>query len=427
MFKLAAAFCLAFLLIFALPGARATEPNLQTPIGHIVIIMEENHSFDNYFGTFPGANGIANAPSWAQQKAYHTRVTLDPCECYPTGYYNGTNWTWPNSDDFGYYNGSDIPEYWSWAKQFVLFDNYYSSFMGPTLPNHLFLIAGQNGGDTDDLQEGGNGNLKLPTIFNEINQAHLSWAYYADTAMVANNWDPLPLMGNRSYLAHLHPHWQILRDIASGNLANVSWVMPMGDAESEQAPYPPKDGVEDTTTLVRSLQASKYWNSTAILLTFDESGGFYDHVVPPKVDGQQLGFRVPLIMLSPWAKRGMIDHTLADHTSTLAFIESVFGLPCLSRDCHMSNLFDALDFRPSVSYSSGAGVLTVVTGRFQNATVWVGGKNSLSQFTALVHSPIVNGSATFALTLQPGTCNVVVIILSSGIPVDPEYSYNVTL
>ena len=423
------ALLIALLIVAGSPGAKAGLPRFQTPIAHIVVIMQENHSFDNYFGTFPGANGLSKAPAWAQAKAFHARAALDPCECYPSGYYNGTNWTWPAADNFGYYNGSDIPVYWQWARQYVLLDNYYASFMGPTLPNHLFLVAGQNGGITNDLRSGINGNPVLPTIFNLLSVAHLTWAYYADTSSgvyaAANNWDPLPLMGNESYLNHLFPRSQTLQDLASGNLPNVSWVMPFNETASEHPVVMPGQGMKQTALLVNAIMDSKYWNSTAILLTWDESGGFYDHVVPPMIQGHQVGFRVPLLVISPWAEQGMIDHTLADHTSTLAFIESVFGLPCLARDCHMQNLFEAFDFRPSVHYDPG--VLAITAGRHKNATIWVGLRNNLDQFVNVESSPLFNGSALFPLNLQRGSYTVVVILLVNQVPIDAGFEYSLTV
>ena len=132
-----------------------------------------------------------------------------------------------------------------------------------------------------------------------------------------------------------------------------------------------------------------------------------------------------MIIISPWVERGMVDHTLADHTSTLAFIESIFGLHCLARDCRMSNLFEAFDFRPTVSYSSG--LFTVVAGRYQNATVWVGWRNLNDQFVALKHSPIVDGSASIPIVFPTGSYRVVVIVLVNYVAIDPEFHYNMTL
>ncbi len=198
---------------------RPALPSDPSAIKHVVVMVEENHTFDNYFGTFPGANGIAgatpqpstNSPS-AQLVAPYTIDTTTIAQdlshtwasahqAYDSGKMDGFVIASDLNLSMGYFSPSLIPYYWDYASQFVLLDNFFSSVMGPSLPNHLYLIAGQSGGLTSDSSSGVinfesssiyNNTFYFKTIMDELDANLISWRYYAGFYSFLNNWNPLP-------------------------------------------------------------------------------------------------------------------------------------------------------------------------------------------------------------------------------------------
>jgi phospholipase C len=333
------------LLVAAAPATRASQPRGISGIDHVVVIMQENHSFDNYFGTFPGANGIQNAPDAAKaQLHWITSVTKDPCHlapCMQRYYDDGKMDGWTQPEQYGYYNATSIGYYWGLASNYTLFDNYFQGFMGPSLPNRITLLAGSNYGDTNDTQQFNGGHVNK-TVFDLLNHAGVSWGYYDGFCCALNDDDPLPLFANTTASAYT----DVYTAIYNHTLPQVSYVMPASEFTSEHAPQNVTAGEMEVKTLIDTIQRSPYWQSTAILLTWDESGGYYDHVAPPNAT---YGPRVPLIIVSPYAKHAYIDDTFSSHSSILSFIEAVFGLPCMLEDCHSSNLLGAFDLPPPSS------------------------------------------------------------------------------
>ena len=315
--------------------------------------MQENHSFDNYFGWYPGAEGLRSAPSTVAVKLFRaSNNSFDPCHtvnCMASYYDGGKMDGFPY---YGYFAASDISYYWHLASQGVLFDNYFSDFRGPTLPNHFFLILGQTPTSQNFDNFSINTRVTSASIFDELSAAHISWTYYAGPGQGFDNYNPVPYLA--SYWAN-YDLWnrcclkgsdKFLSDLARGNLADVTWIMPEQDQLSDHPPYNLKTGQDYVQSLVSSLQQSEFWNSSVIFLTWDESGGFYDHVAP----SSGYGFRVPLLVLSPHVRQGYIDHAFSSHSSILAFIESVFGLSCIARDCQAENLLEL--FNPSTNSTS---------------------------------------------------------------------------
>jgi hypothetical protein len=264
----------------------------------------------------------------------------------------------------GYFDYRQIPYYWDYASQFVLLDNYYSSVMGPSMPNHLYLVAGQAGSMTSNARFGQinftsknihNSTFEFKPIVDELDVRHISWKYYAGGYQFLNNWNPLiafaSIKNNYSRQVNLASTEQFATDVKSGHLPSVAWVMPRADYLSEHPPYNVTAGQHETVALINSIMQSSFWNSTAIFLTWDDYGGWYDHVPPPQttengVDTFGYGFRVPCIVISPYSERHVVDHTQADHTSLLKFIETTFSLPSLTpRDSSANNLLEAFDFR----------------------------------------------------------------------------------
>lgn len=334
------------------------------PIDHIVVLYEENRTFDNYFGTYPGANGLKSnivlpvAPgSNVTVSPFHLSSTTTPdlshahstaWRAYDNGAMDGFVYAEGSSLTMGYYDGSDIPYYWDYASKYVLMDNFFSSEMGPSLPNHLYLIAGQSG---TLLENANDFSLNFTVIMDELDARGISWKYYYNGPQGYTQeglWNPLPAFesfkSNQSRFKNLAPNDQFLRDLAAGNLASVVWVMPKNE-ESEHPPSEITVGEHYIVSLVNAIMQSKYWDSTVIFLTWDDYGGWYDHVPPPQIDSFGLGFRVPCLIISPYAREGFVDDKQADFTSILRFIETRYSIPPLThRDAVTSNMLEAFDF-----------------------------------------------------------------------------------
>jgi phospholipase C len=324
------------MLLLTLPlGASASGavPNASTSsIKHIIIIEQENHTFDNFFGTFPGANGIQNDPPMVHPFPITEQVTKDlnhsweaAHDAYDNGTMNGFLAAEQTGETFGYYTQSEIPYYWSLAKGYTLFDDFFSSVMGPSLPNHVALIAAQSGG----VRANGYATFSFSPVMTELDSAGISWEYYAGYAPTFSGWNALPgfiQYNSQGWDAKLAASGQILDAIKAGNLPQVSWVMPPNDSSSDHPPYSLAAGQKWVESVVSAIQGSKYWSSSAIFLSWDDYGGWYDHVPPPQVSPNGDGFRVPLILISPFAKNGYVDHTLSDDSSLVRFIEDNFNL-----------------------------------------------------------------------------------------------------
>jgi phospholipase C len=381
---LGASFLAALLIVSALPHS-ASASTAGTPIKHVIVILQENHTFDNYFGTYPGVNGIYNvgamptapgAPPTVKPYLFTSPVVVNrEAGEQLTGNLNNS-WTAAHNayDDgkmdgfiaaqkgsnvtMGYYDYHLIPYYWDYAAQYVLFDDFFSSVMGPSLPNHIYLIAGQAGGLTIDSRDGvfnftsstvKSDDFEFESVINELEAAHVSWRYYAGGEGFLNNWNPLPAFpyveNNASLVQNIWDTGQFVNDLKNGSLPSVSWVMPDSDTVSEEPPANVTLGEQTAVSEINAVMNSQYWNSTAIFLTWDDWGGFYDHVPPPQVDQYGYGFRVPLIILSPYAKQGYVDNTQGDFTSILKFIETDFQLsPLSTRDAAANDLYGAFDF-----------------------------------------------------------------------------------
>jgi len=357
---------LALLLIspFAPVVAATTSAPSSTPIKHIFIIVQENHTFDNYFGYYPGVNGLGNALPQPNPNSTSTispfelnsaTIPKDLCHMAPCAQadFNGGRMNGFLSKDgentnmtMGYFNPDLIPYYWDYAYQYVLMDNWYTPFMGPSLPNHIYLLAGQGGGITTNNDQF---NFTFPTITTLLDAANVSWVYYAGGHASTNGWNPLP--SDLPY-RQAHPNLQGLSEttnfpfaIQEANFPSVAWLMPETDQLSEHPPYNVTTGQLSVVSEINDIMASRYWNSSAIILTWDDYGGWYDNASPPQVDQYGYGFRVPALIISPYAKQGFVDNTVSEDASTLKLIETVFHLPSLgTRDVNASDLLEAFNF-----------------------------------------------------------------------------------
>ena len=349
-------------------GARpSTEGSKQNPakgargagagaISNIVIVLQENHTFDNYFGTFPGADGTAGkgvclpeAPGSTNCVAPFHDTNLTPVDVnhnwkaahadYDGGRMDGFVYSEGNKEVMGYYDGGDLPHYWSAAEQYVLCDRYFTSVMSESAPNHLHLVAGTAGGLLDDNVPG---TLDFPPVFQGLDAKGVTWRVYGFAKWFESF---AYVQGSGKARKNFHSGSEFKKDVQSGNLAQVSWVIGApGGTE-----HPPKDiqlGSDSVASdIVNPVGTSPYWSSAAVFVTWDDYGGFYDHVPPPQVDKYGYGFRVPCLVISPYAKAGFVDSTVYDHTSILRFVEDRYGLsPLAPRDSAADGMTGAFDF-----------------------------------------------------------------------------------
>ncbi len=369
-------------------------------IKHIVIIMQENRSFDHYFGTFPGADGIPmkngvptvclNDPTTGQcvkpfhdtndidHGASHTaqaaitdiaggqmngfleelRLSRKTCK-NPTapGCSNGSN----GPDVMGWHDAREIPNYWSYAKNFVLQDHLFEPNASWSLPEHLFLISGWSAKCSSvqdpmscisDLnhpgQEPSGASAELyawTDLTYLLYKNNVSWAYYLTEGVepdcgndqmtcvqkpqklnVPGIWNPLPGFTDvhqDNQLNNIQKIDNFYIAAKSGTLPSVSWIVPEG-AISEHPPASIHAGQAYVTGVINAIMQSPDWDSTVIFLSWDDWGGFYDHVAPPVVDQNGYGLRVPGVVISPYAKHSFIDHQTLSHDAYLKFIEDIF-------------------------------------------------------------------------------------------------------
>jgi phospholipase C len=375
-------------------GPAARHPSTRWPIKHVVILMKENRSFDHLFGRFPGANGVTKG-------SYHGRrlPLRPPPDVLPTdlphhwgdghldingGLMDGYGRAGQDLTTYAYtqMEAEQLPHYWYWASRFVLCDNFFASHAGPTFPNRLYGVAGQAGGAIDIpvdvkappgkartwgcdalpsmyvvLVDPSGSRTRVPACFDFrtagdlLNERGIGWASYSATDTQAGYiWQPYAAIRHVRetdlWDRHVRAVDDLIDDIHDDLLPPVTWVQPR---------YPVSEhpglktnfclGEAWSAAVVNAIMTSPMWPTTAIFITWDEWGGFYDHVPPPRVDRFGLGIRVPLLVISPYALAGHVDRTLGEHTSILRFVEANWGLPALTgRDRRASDLSHLFDF-----------------------------------------------------------------------------------
>jgi phospholipase C len=380
-------------------------------IQHVIYIIKENRSFDSFWGTYPGANGATTAKiSTGQTITMGHQADQMPHDITGHGIfdaYTGEDGGLMDRFDlvtagstqgdylaFQQLHQSDIPNYWRYAQNFVLGDAMFSSLQGASFPNHLYTIAAQSGGVWNNtLQINGKGQIwgcdanpaaQVPamdlskivtkpfpcfdfqTLADLVEGAGLTWAYYAPQAGTAgyvfSTYDAINHIRNTSqWAAHVFPDTQFATDAAAGKLANVVWLVTTGKSSygtgggggtsvdnNEHPPGSICTGENWTVNQLNALGQGADWSSSAVFFTYDDFGGFYDHVPPPPLDIYGLGPRVPLLIISPFAKKNVVSHTTYELSSVIKFAESVFGLPSLNqRDLVANDMTDSFDFTQS--------------------------------------------------------------------------------
>ena len=382
------------------PQAAPARPSGIQQIQYVIVIMQENRSTDNLFHGLPNAD-IANSGYNSKGK----KITLTPIQLnnnydpihehpdfiaqYDGGKLDGADLVrikcgpkakhcpLPNAQ-FKYVKPTDVAPYFQMAETYGFADRMFQTNQGASFAAHQFLISGTSAPDaTSSLLASGSPNtgsagcadppdvyvqmidalgrqnlIRYPcfehaTMPDLLDNAGISWRYYAEAA--AGLWNG----PNSIYHIRMGPDWdkdvvidpeQVLSDIAKGKLASVSWVTPR-HLDSDHPGTNNGTGPSWISSIVNAVGSSPYWANSAIFITWDDWGGWYEHVAPTIINSYQYGFRVPLVIVSPYAKPGYVSHVTHDFSSTLKFIEEVYNLPSLGYgDARADDLSDCFNF-----------------------------------------------------------------------------------
>jgi phospholipase C len=367
----------------AVPHRRA----LASPIQHVVFIIQENRSFDNLFQGYPGANTASSGEDSTGKTIQLVPIPFEVSydidhdfntflDAYNNGKMNGFNLEPVGGQhgkypQYGYVPHPETKLYFEMAHQYVLADEMFPSHLDASYISHQYAIAGQanravnfpseyfgcNGQRANTIQTLTAKRTFGPTepvcqdyltLGDELDAAGLSWRYYT-YSNVDWIWDPYAsvkhIFDGPDWANVIAPETQVIGDIHAGSLANVVWVTP-SDQNSDHSGSGSAGGPDWVAGIVNAVGTSKYWDSTAIFVMWDEWGGWYDHVVPPRLDYDGLGIRVPLLAISPFAKRGHVSHVQYETGSVLRFVENQFGLSQLSASDTRANdpAVDCFDF-----------------------------------------------------------------------------------
>jgi len=371
-----------------LPNRSAPEgtSNPDIPIEHVIILMQENRSFDHYFGhlndpKYYGDEVDGLRPEMSNPRWDGTPVPVfhlnNLCSKDVEHGWDGSHRIWNNGANdgyvrenstrrqtgdraMGYYTDEDIPFYYDLANNFAIGDRHFASVLGPTIVNRFYMLAGSSYGHIKNevcsiLRD----DFDRPNIFDLLSRHGITWKYYFSDL-------PYAVFFQETFWRHLrnlHPISRYRKDLKNHRLPQVVFLETAGLWQSEHPPLDIEVGQKAVAKLVKATMNNKYyWKRSAIFFTYDEGGGFFDHVGPPaacKPDGfepklkrgnfvaefDRLGFRVPLVVVSPYAKRHYVSHEISDHTSILAFLQRKFNLPAFTkRDANASPLLDYFDF-----------------------------------------------------------------------------------
>ncbi len=384
------------------PGRPARAATGLQKIKHIIFIIKENHSFDNYFGAYPGANGATTGVvnvgggvtrtiplgAFTDHPPDYAHFRSSAIAAYDNGQMDAFNVGPCSQSPYTCYQvaqRSDLPNYWSYADNFVLDDNGWSDLLGPSFPNHMYTLAAVSGvdvahsavdnpsgnnwgcdaatGTTVLLQNGSNVFpcfSGITTLADLMSKSGVTWRYYSpQRGQPGYVWNALDAFSQYHSGGGLGPNdvdpTQFLSDVQGGTLPQFSWLT----APYDYTEHPSSDqsgtnsmcrGENWTVAQINAVMQSSLWSSTLIVLTWDDYGGYYDHVPPQQVDQLGYGMRVPFLVISPYAYAGddpnnpHISHDYIDFGSVLKLAEETFGLPSLGgRDATAGSLDGLLD------------------------------------------------------------------------------------
>jgi phospholipase C len=369
------------------PHKRAGTPSLPE-IQHIVVLMMENHSFDNLLGMVPhqvpgrrsvdglrvvGGKVVNSNPDagGAPVVAVHA---ISPCQLSgePSQSWNASHEAYDNGLNDGfvkasapvamqYWDKHDVPFTYSLVEHFPIGERHFSSLLGQTWPNRSYLFAGTSIGMVNDIIASAppaNG-----TIWDRLDAHHIDWAIYYDPTSYPT-FELVPGSDTPTRMAkRVHPFNRFLSDVAAGKLPQLTFLDPNYETTSEENPQDIQLGERYIAQVATALMRAPTWKHTALFITYDEHGGYYDHVPPPAAippdsippaltsdDApgafDRYGFRVPMIVVSPWARARYVSRSVEDHTSITAFIERKWNLPAMTfRDANASPMTNYFDFR----------------------------------------------------------------------------------
>jgi phospholipase C len=369
-----------------LPAGHRSMPEIE----HIVVLMMENHSFDNLLGMVPHqvpgrsrVDGLTRrhgrVVNWNPDRngrRVHARHPSTPCQlpAVPTQAWNPSHTAYAGGRNTGfvrasgdvamdYWDERDIPFTYSLARHFPIGERYFSSLLGQTYGNRRYLLTGTSSGVVDDKADAINAIPANGSIFDRLDAHRINWGVYHGSTPstyiilhdVKPSWAPRTKKINQFYL-----------DAAAGRLPSFTLLDPNYGTTSEENPQDIQVGERFVASVVHALMRAPTWHKTALFLTYDEHGGYYDHVPPPraiKPDNiapiqssdepplapggfNRYGFRVPTLVVSPWARPGYVSRVVQDHTSITSFIRRKWNLPALSfRDANAHPMTDYFNFR----------------------------------------------------------------------------------
>lgn len=365
-----------------------------TPIKRVMYVMLENRSFNNLFGLFPGVKGtdvgvsygkevpLRTCPDWLpgdlphDRAAYLNSLNGGKLDGFGTGIY-GPVWAYTQMKE------AQIPNYWMWAREYAISDHFFASAAGPSYPNHFFFVGGTSGGVIDNPEnietrvvgtkkykswgcdaigedvfvfvKDDQGNLSkhdtcftFPTVGQQLTRKGVDWTFYSaapgQTGYFWNSYNGISeIFHSDQWHEHTRPVDNLVKDIEANDLPAVTWVTPRFEL-SDHPPVSSSFTHNWISDVVNAVMKSDMWQHTAIFLTWDEWGGFYDPVVPPVFDDIGPGIRVPLLTISPYTRRGVIDDEVGEFSTPLRFIADNWGLeyltPRIAKTHDMTHIFD---------------------------------------------------------------------------------------
>jgi len=332
-----------------------TPPAKPKGIDHVVVACQENRTFDEYFGLYPKAGKFAIPSGYSQPDGKGGAVTphhyLSPSTRDVSHTWQAIHSEWNHgkmdgfaitdgADTLGYYDGSDLPYYYALANAFTLCGNYFCYQLGPTLPNRIALWAGTSGGVTIPTRIP-SGSLDYPTIVDLLDDHKVTWKCY-NLGLGTGSFPQIEFFNALPFFKRWLPDSRLYfkesdyyEDLKHGTLPQVSFLISEALISEHPDPHTSiQSGQKKMAQVINALIGSSAWTSSALFFTYDEGGGYFDHVAPPQVDAYGMGFRVPTLVISPWAKRGYVSGHLYEHSSILKFIERRFGLPTLASANH---------------------------------------------------------------------------------------------